>query len=146
MSLQSCFSHLFHILTPILAILALTRSLHRASIRSEPNQSRACAFAKETLSFFKINPQSFLVQKKFQIGPLYIFLANKSLESCFSHIFQILTPILAILALTRSLHRASVRSEPNQSRPGAFAKETLSFFKINPQSFLVQKKFQRGPF
>ena len=40
----------------------------------------------------------------------------------------------------------SVRSEPNQSRPGAFAKETLSFFKINPQFFLVQKKFQRGPF
>ena len=34
------------------------------------------------------------------------FITNKSLEPCFGHIFFVLTPISAILALTQSLHHA----------------------------------------
>ena len=35
----------------------------------------------------------------------FCFFANKPLEPCFGHIFFVLTPISAILALTRSLRR-----------------------------------------
>ena len=47
--------------------------------------------------------------------------------------------ILALRSRSNSLE------PPIPLQPGPFAKEPLQFSKINPRSFLVQKKFQFGP-